>query len=347
MPNMFVWTMDDFGAASLGALINGTFVIGDAPDVARLSDDDPNFDDALADGGQTQDPGLNQFLTEDLVLDGVTVGTTGDSIYNAAEGQIVNNTTGEVGRILYITINGGTAAEFVGVATTIVINPGDSVTTSALEPQATEAYTDIIACFTPGARIRAEHGDIPVEALQVGDRVVTVDHGLQPIRWIGRRFISNGHLSEKPKLRPITIRTGALGDGLPLRDMTVSPQHKMLVASAALELNFGLSEALVPAGAMTNLESVNATLPESGVEYIHILFDTHEIIYCEGAMTESFHPYQVSKADPDKDAAVDELFEIFPDLMSDVASYGGTARPSLKMQEAKLLQKLTGIETLQ
>lgn len=342
MPNMFVWTMDDFGAANLGALLNGTFVIGGAPDVARVSDDDLDFDDALAGGSQVQDPGLNQLLTEDLVLDGVTVGVTGDSIYNAAEGQIINNTTGEIGRIIYITINGGTAAEFVGVATTIVINPSDSVTTSALDPVATEAYTDIIACFTPGARIRAEHGEVPVEALRVGDRVVTVDHGLQPIRWIGRRFVTNGRLSARPKLRPITIETGALGGGLPKRPMTVSPQHKMLVSSVTLELNFGLTEALVPAAALTDMPGIAQSLPEAGVEYIHILFDSHEIIYAEGAQTESFHPYRLSKADPDIDPAVDELFEIFPDLQDDVASYGGTARPSLKMQEARLLQKLQG-----
>lgn len=339
---MFVWTMDDFGAANLGALLNGTFVIGGAPDVARVSDDDPNFDDALSGGGQTQDPGLNQFLTEDLVLDGVTVGVTGDGIFNAAEGQIVNNTTGEVGRIIYITINGGTANEFVGVATTIVISPGDSVTTSELSPLATEPFTDIIACFTPGARIRAEHGEVPVEALQVGDRVVTVDHGLQTIRWIGRRFLNNGHLSERPGLRPITIEAGALGDQLPLRKITVSPQHKMLLSGSALELNFGMDEALVPAASLTSLDGVEANLPEAGIEYIHILFDSHEIIFCEGARTESFHPYRLSKADPDVDASVDELFALFPDLRRDVASYGGTARPSLKMQEARLLQKLIG-----
>jgi len=116
----------------------------------------------------------------------------------------------------------------------------------------------------------------------------------------------------------------------------------MLLSGATLELNFGVDEALVPAKSLTSLHGVEATLPEAGIEYIHILFDNHEIIFCEGAPTESFHPYRLSKADPDIDASVDELFAIFPDLRRDATSYEGTARPSLKMQEARLLQKLMG-----
>ena len=337
MPSIFVWTLDDFGAANLGVLVNGTFTVSGTPDVARFSDDDGSFDDFFGNGGQTQDPGLNQLLTEDLVLDGETVAVAGDGIYNAAEGQIVNETTGETGRIIYITINGGRTGDFVGVATTIPISPGDSVTTSGLTPFATEPYTNVIACFTPGARIRAEAGETPVEELKVGDRVMTKDHGLQPIRWIGRRFVNVGRLASDAGLTPVKIAAGSLGKNVPARDITVSPQHRMLIGGPDVELYYGLREALIPAAALAERPGIETTLPDQGVEYIHLLFDTHEIIYCEGAETESFHPYALSRTDPDDDPVVEELFALFPDLRDNPKSFGGTARPCLRMKEARLI----------
>jgi hypothetical protein len=340
MPDVLIWTVDDFGAGSLGGLIAGTFVVSGTPDVARISDDDNNFDDFFGNGGQTQDPGLNQFLTEDLVLDGTTVGVTGDGIYNAAEGQIVNNTTGEVGRILYVTINGGQAGDFVGVATTIDISAGDSVTTSGIVPFATEPYTDVIACFTPGARIRAAHGEVPVEALNVGDLVMTKDDGLQPIRWIGRRFVNRGTLSTTPGLQPVRITEGSLGRGLPLRDIVVSPQHRMMLSGQQLELNSGLSEALIPALAMTGTPGISQFLPDEGCEYLHLLFDRHQILFCEGAETESFHPFALAQCETESDPIVEELFAIFPELRDNPKGYGGTARPCLRMKEARLIYSL-------
>lgn len=337
MPSLFVWTLDDFGAPNLGSLINGTFVISGSPDVARFSDDDANFDDFFGNGGQTQDPGLNQLLTEDLVLDGNTVATTGDGIYNAAEGQIVNNTTGETGRIIYITINGGRTGDFIGVATTIPINAGDSVTTSALTPFATEPFTNIIACFTPGARLRAQAGDVPVEQLRVGDLVMTKDRGLQPIRWIGRRFVNAGKLASSPELSPVRISQDSLGAGLPKHDIVVSPQHRMLIDGPSVELYYGLSEALIPAAALVGRPGITIEKPELGTEYIHLLFDRHEVLFCEGAETESFHPYALSRSDPDEDPVVEELFALFPDLRDNPKSYGGTARPCLRMKEARLI----------
>lgn len=340
MPDILIWTTDDFGAPSLGALFSGSFVILGTPSVARISDDDDNFDDFFGNGGQTQDPGLNQLLTEDLVLDGVTVGTAGDGIYNAAEGEIVNNTTGETGRILYITVNGGNVGDFVGIATTIELSPGDSVTTLGISPFATEPFTDIIACFTPGARIRAEHGEVPVESLKRGDLVMTKDDGLQPVRWIGRRFVSRGRLTTEHGLRPVEIAAGSLGPGAPARDIMVSPQHRMLISGQQLELNCGLDEALIPALSMTGAPGINQTVPDGGCEYLHLLFDRHQIIYCEGVETESFHPFALSRNASENDPVVEELFAIFPEFRDDPRSYGGTARPCLRMAEARLIYSL-------
>ena len=71
----------------------------------------------------------------------------------------------------------------------------------------------VIACFTPGSLIATEAGEVAVERLQPGDRVLTRDSGMQPIRWIGTRRLSIGELIVDPALQPIRIRAGALGAG--------------------------------------------------------------------------------------------------------------------------------------
>lgn len=44
-----------------------------------------------------------------------------------------------------------------------------------------------------------------VEEITIGTLVQTADHGLQPVRWIGRRKLSPVHLLCAPQLRPVRI----------------------------------------------------------------------------------------------------------------------------------------------
>ena len=94
----------------------------------------------------------------------------------------------------------------------------------------------IVSCFTPGTRITTARGPVAVETLAVGERVVTRDHGLQAIRWIGGKHLDGALLAGNPALQPVLIQRGALGPGAPERDMMVSPQHRMLIRSAMAEL---------------------------------------------------------------------------------------------------------------
>lgn len=87
----------------------------------------------------------------------------------------------------------------------------------------------VVPCFTRGTRIATPRGEVLVEDLWVGYTVYTRDHGAQVLRWVGRRDLSLADLIVSPQLRPVRIAKGALGQGLPLRDMKVSPQHRMLI----------------------------------------------------------------------------------------------------------------------
>ena len=192
----------------------------------------------------------------------------------------------------------------------------------------------IIPCFTPGTLITTRQGEVPVEDLRVGDEVLTRDHGFRPLIWTGRRDLTVAELAVNPALRPIRIAAGALGQGLPLRDMIVSPQHRMLMEGYRAEMLFGEAEVLVAARHLTDLPGV-ATAFVPGVSYIHVMFDQHEIICADGAWTESFQPAQRMLDSMDAEQA-EEILCLFPDLEWRESAFPAS-RMALKAHEARVL----------
>ncbi len=207
-----------------------------------------------------------------------------------------------------------------GMSGSATLADGSVVTFSEIE--------NVIICFTAGTRIATEQGLRPIEDLRVGDMVVTRDHGLQPVRWAGRRSVP-----AQGALAPVRFETGVLGNRRPL---LVSPQHRMLIEGAGATMLFGESEVLASAKHLVNGGSV-AVVPGGMVSYVHILFDDHEIIYAEGAPSESFFPGETG-LDAVAEAAREELFTLFPELRDPVRSYGETARMCLRGHEARLLR---------
>ena len=185
-----------------------------------------------------------------------------------------------------------------------------------------------IICFTPGTNILTQHGERAIETLRIGDMVVTRDHGLRPIRWIGRRTVP-GH----GNFAPVHIGAGIM-DGARC-GLSVSPQHRVLFTGYRAELLFGEPEVLIPAKHLINGHDV-VQREQPDVTYIHIMFDCHEVIYAEGIATESFHAGDVGLS-AICEAAREELFAIFPELRSAPGHHLETARPCLKRHEARLL----------
>ncbi|MBI1492854.1 Hint domain-containing protein [Halocynthiibacter styelae] len=184
-----------------------------------------------------------------------------------------------------------------------------------------------VVCFVQGTRILTDLGEVAIEDLQPGDMVKTLDNGYQPIRWIGSKTVpAEGHLA------PVLIREGALDNS---RDLLVSPQHRMLLRDWRLELITDSNEALVPAKHLVN-DTTILRRPGGDVEYFHMLFDTHQIVFSEGAPSESFHPGETSMGSF-SDAARQEIYEIFPELEANVHSYGPSARMTLKPWEMRAL----------
>jgi hypothetical protein len=137
------------------------------------------------------------------------------------------------------------------------------------------ASIDVVSCFCAGTLIQTANGDVPVEKLAVGDRLVTYAGPVRRIHWIGHRHISVAGHPDPGQVRPIRVRAGAFGDGRPVRDLMLSPDHAVFVDSA-----------LIPIRHLTNGCSV-APLACEMVTYFHVLLDCHDVLLAEGMPCES------------------------------------------------------------
>jgi Ca2+-binding RTX toxin-like protein len=195
---------------------------------------------------------------------------------------------------------------------------------------------NVIPCFTPGTMIATPRGEVPVETLRAGDRIVTRDNGLQEIRWVGQKPLTWTDMAAAPHLRPVLVRQGSLGNGLPERDMMVSPNHRLLVANDRTALYFDEHEVLVSAKHLVGSDGVHA-VESMQTTYIHFMCDQHEVVLSNGAWTESFQPGDYTLKGMGNSQR-SEIFELFPDLKSKEGLDSYTAaRKTLKRHEARLL----------
>ena len=140
-----------------------------------------------------------------------------------------------------------------------------------------EVSEDTVACYCPGTLILTDRGEMPVEVLRIGDTVVTAAGKQRPIKWIGRRSYAGRFLAANLNAQPVRFGAGSLGEGLPRRDLRVSPKHAMFLA--------GL---LVPARCLVNGSTITHERGLKQVDYVHVELETHDVILAEGAPSETF-----------------------------------------------------------
>jgi Hint domain len=191
-------------------------------------------------------------------------------------------------------------------------------------------------CFVPGTRLSTPDGSKLVDELAEGDHICTKDGGAQPIRWIGSRQITGGRLVAMPHLRPIRLSAHVLAAGEPDQDLTVSPDHRVLVKGAVAQALFNTDEVLVAARDLVNDRTIRVDRRCRAVSYIHLMLDCHQIVWANGVEVESFHP---AATDPDQIAPSQRaaLLERFPDIAEGAHAYGDFARRNLTRSEAAIL----------
>lgn len=139
-----------------------------------------------------------------------------------------------------------------------------------------------MVCFAEGTRIDTPSGPVAVQNLTVGDVVCSFDNGPQAIRWIGSRAVT-----ATSSMRPVRIRAGALGSGLPFRDLHVSQQHRVLTCSRIAKRMFGQSQVLIAAKKLVGLPGIALAYDQPMITYWHILCNRHEIVLADGAPAET------------------------------------------------------------
>lgn len=138
---------------------------------------------------------------------------------------------------------------------------------------------DFVVCFLEGTLITTADGEVPVETLRAGDLVLTASQpgGLRPVAWVGHTRIRLDRHPNPRNVAPILIRAGALGDGIPHRDMAVSPEHGIF-----------LDGHLVPARLLVNGRSILQDFSRPEITYWHVELERHGLLVSEGAWTESY-----------------------------------------------------------
>ena len=172
---------------------------------------------------------------------------------------------------------GGTAASiaFAGLGAA----PNFSLATHTIaDDQSGLAYQyDLtVACFAAGTRLRTVAGEIEVERLAAGDRLVTQRGASREVIWIGHRRIDCARHPNPSSVRPVRIAAGAFGPGRPHCDLALSPDHAVLVAGV-----------LIPVRHLVNGTTI-APMPVAEVTYYHVELPCHDVVLAEGLPTESY-----------------------------------------------------------
>ena len=142
-------------------------------------------------------------------------------------------------------------------------------------------------CFLPGTAIATPTGETPVEALQIGDAILTADGRVVPVRWIGRQTVMTS-FGPADRLMPVRVAAGALGAGLPRRDLMLTADHALMIDGM-----------LVNAGVLVNGTTVTR-VPLSGFNgrytVYHVETEAHDLIVAEGAVAETYVDYVARRA---------------------------------------------------
>jgi len=317
-PSDFVGGLpDEVGAEADGA---PTFVLtlkADAvPTLIEVTDDDKIFDEVDA----------TQSVTTDVAIDGtkVAAGTTINTAYD-----LLNSTNGHKVTSFHFGGDGYQQGPVDGIVSTVPLKPGESYKfdSERTSHQQDNPYSDYVACFTKGCLIETITGMVTVEDLSVGDLVKTRDNGYQPIRWIGGRSVA-----AIGKMAPIVFAKGVIGNR---RELVVSPEHRVLIEDARVELLFAEDAVLVAAKHLVDGDRIYRRTG-GDVTYYHFMFDQHQIVYSEGVASESFLPEQAAMGGLLQNAR-QEVLAIFPELQNGTgAAYSAAAR-CLRQFESVLL----------
>ncbi len=184
-------------------------------------------------------------------------------------------------------------------------------------------YQDVV-CFAEGARIQTETGFRAVEALAVGDQVITASGETRPIKWIGQMLARPGRHPRPWEVNPVRVKANAFGAGLPQDDLRLSPGHAVYVDGV-----------LVPVGHLVN----SATIVQENVDqvrYFHVELDSHDVLLAEGLPCESYLDDGNRKSFHNAGESVELFGRLDPKSWADACAPMVAAGPQLTVIQQRL-----------
>jgi Hint domain len=190
----------------------------------------------------------------------------GSSTFNGVTGYVFGNSN---------TVDSNTS---FFVVFTGDVDPSTAAAVNQWRLSPTALNTSDAACFAAGTRIATSDGEVAVETLCPGDIVLTAAGDPVAVKWLGRQSVHR--VFAGPRLQLIVIHAGALGDGLPHSNLTVTADHAVLVDGI-----------LCNAGALVNGATIIA-VPRKEMDerfsVYHVETEDHAIIRANGAAAETF-----------------------------------------------------------
>lgn len=319
---------------SLGIVIDSVTISLDPSEVAGGSF---TYDDTIDGGsgadtifGQEGDDRIIGGAGDDLLIGGIgnddfvfADGSGSDIIEDLVIGEDMLDVTG-------MTDVMGDPVEFDDIAiasdgqggSILTFPNGEQIQLVGIEPEdidtRQEAQQIGIPCFLCGTRIETANGPANVEDLEQGDGLLCLgtsksNNFFRPVKRVFRRRVELPELLVNPRLWPVRIKQGALGQGLPRTDLLVSRQHRVLVDSEVAFRMTGSRQVLVPAVALIGLPGIGFAFSGEDLEYFHILLDDHQVIFANGVPAESlFIGQEALKAISTQ--ARKEILSLFPEL---------------------------------
>jgi hypothetical protein len=311
----------------------------------EITDDDDTLDGDLFNNDDGNDTDQYGIVTD---LDGTYIsGSAVTTVYSEFEYELTGS-DGTTITLYYMEMDSNpnsTAGngDFIGYLPSSPLVEGVTYTftsTNSVPGNAVE-YEDIegAICFTSSSYIETDEAMVQICDLEAGMRIKTRDNGYQKLLWVYKRAISQAEMAGNPNLRPVKITAHAFGAGKPCRDMHLSQQHRLLHNDLRNEILFNDAHLLVPAKGLVNDRTITIDPDVATLEYVHLLFDAHEIVYVDGIEAESFALGKWSY-ETLTDEAREEINTIFPDLSYDVMKHFETAYPALTVKETSILSPM-------
>ncbi len=311
-------------------------ILTDQDDIVDASDDTAGVDIDARDGNDTIEGGAGDDRIDGGTGDDSLTGGAGNDTFNYAAGDghdtitdFNNGNTGplgdeDTGNNDFINLSGfydnlsELRADFdddgvlnqsndADYSDNDQFGSDDSLTFQGANRQSFSADNTGVVCFSHDTMILTTKGECPAGRLQPGDMILTRDNGPRPLAMLAYRTLGPKELSAAPQFKPVLITGGLRGQNAPL---IVSPQHGMLVQSHA-------DEVLMRAKHMVGVDRFDARIKHGcrQITYVHLVFEGHQIVFANGAASESFFPGPVAMKGLAQDAR-HELIRLFPELVA-------------------------------